>query len=358
MDMSVSEQIRAAKDALSQSAVKDLLLGNGGGVPVTGQYYDLIRAQQQVRTGAPSALTNPFIRGINNQRGGVKSFAAANYKYPSGQMVIGAALAGCPSCAAKGLGRVGTGVAKDEGSDFTFTVPAAKVNAAFPEGSVDYSLMNVSWMSSMGPFKYLDSGHGCRTQMTNNSGGEVLGLKTGTFNYKNTDKMRRIKAAAVVQAMNDAGIALTVPNLYFYGQLKAHDVGELTNLMKQYPPGSQLPGNLLGDGSGERSYYCRADFDMASFTDPKKVEQAISLAQEAYKKAQPPAQQQPPTGGYTGPMGPGQYGQGGYAQYGQGGYGNYGKYGQEQGMSTGTKVAIGVGVVAALGAAAYFMMRK
>lgn len=87
---SVSERLRREKE---------LLLGSGPAVPVTGQYYDVIRATQQVRTRAPQALTNAFVRGINNKVGGVKSFAAANYNYPSGQMVIGASLAGmCGSC--------------------------------------------------------------------------------------------------------------------------------------------------------------------------------------------------------------------------------------------------------------------
>jgi hypothetical protein len=93
-DMSVSEQIRLAKEALARPAVRDQLLTSFQPVPVTGQYYDLIRATQQVRTSAPPALTNAFVRGINNKAGGVKSFAAAGYNYPSGQMVIGAALAG------------------------------------------------------------------------------------------------------------------------------------------------------------------------------------------------------------------------------------------------------------------------
>jgi len=96
MPVSVSEQIRAAKEALKQPAVRDALLTSTQPVPVTGQYYDMIRAGQQVRTSAPPALTNPYVRGINNKAGGVKSFAAANYNYPSGQMVIGAALAGSP----------------------------------------------------------------------------------------------------------------------------------------------------------------------------------------------------------------------------------------------------------------------
>ena len=83
--MSVSEQ---------QRKLKELLLGGGRPMPITGQYYDVIRASQQVRTSAPRALTNAAVRGINNKAGGVRSFAAANYNYPSGQMVIGASLAG------------------------------------------------------------------------------------------------------------------------------------------------------------------------------------------------------------------------------------------------------------------------
>jgi hypothetical protein len=99
-EMSVSEQMRLAREALARPAVRDQLLTSFQPVPVTGQYYDVIRATQQVRTSAPPALTNAFVRGINNKAGGVKSFAAAGYNYPSGQMVIGAALAGmpCPSC--------------------------------------------------------------------------------------------------------------------------------------------------------------------------------------------------------------------------------------------------------------------
>lgn len=94
--VSVSEQIRAAREALSAPAVRQALLTSTQPVPVTGQYYDVIRAGQQVRTSAPPALTNAYVRGINNKAGGVKSFAASNYNYPSGQMVIGAALAGSP----------------------------------------------------------------------------------------------------------------------------------------------------------------------------------------------------------------------------------------------------------------------
>lgn len=94
---SVSERLRREKE---------LLLGNGPAVPITGQYYDVIRATQQVRTSAPRALTNAFVRGINNKSGGVKSFAAANYNYPSGQMVIGASLAGmCGSCGSPAMER-------------------------------------------------------------------------------------------------------------------------------------------------------------------------------------------------------------------------------------------------------------
>ena len=92
-DESVSERLRREKE---------LLLGNGPAVPITGQYYDVIRATQQVRTRAPQALTNGFIRGINNKTGGVKSFAAATYNYPSGQMVIGASLAGASMCGSCG----------------------------------------------------------------------------------------------------------------------------------------------------------------------------------------------------------------------------------------------------------------
>lgn len=84
-EASVSELTRAQKEILANTSAT---------VPVTGQYYDLIRAGQQVQTGAPKALTDAYVRGIRNKAGGVKSFAAAGYNYPSGQMVIGAALAG------------------------------------------------------------------------------------------------------------------------------------------------------------------------------------------------------------------------------------------------------------------------
>lgn len=84
-DVSVSELTRAQKEILANTSAT---------VPVTGQYYDLIRAGQQVQTSAPAALTNAYVRGVRNKAGGVKSFAAAGYNYPSGQMVIGAALAG------------------------------------------------------------------------------------------------------------------------------------------------------------------------------------------------------------------------------------------------------------------------
>jgi hypothetical protein len=95
--VSVSEQTRIAKEALKQEAIASILMGEGGAVPVTGNYYDAIRARQQVRTSAPANLTNQFVRGLYNKKGGVKSFAAANYDYPSQQMVIGAALAGLGS---------------------------------------------------------------------------------------------------------------------------------------------------------------------------------------------------------------------------------------------------------------------
>lgn len=95
-EMSVSEQMRLAREALAAPAVRAALLTSSQPVPVTGQYYDVIRAGQQVRTSAPPALTNAFTRGVHNKAGGVKSFAAAGYNYPSGQMVIGAALAGMP----------------------------------------------------------------------------------------------------------------------------------------------------------------------------------------------------------------------------------------------------------------------
>jgi hypothetical protein len=83
----VADVVRKQRDALLYSDSK---------VPLTGQYYDIFRATQQVRTSAPANLTNAYIRGIQNKAGGVKSFAASTYQYPSGQMVIGAALAGIP----------------------------------------------------------------------------------------------------------------------------------------------------------------------------------------------------------------------------------------------------------------------
>jgi hypothetical protein len=98
---SVSAATRRAKEALADEEIRKLLLGSRQEVPVTGQYYDVIRATQQVRTGAPPALTNQFVRGIFNKAGGVHSFAAANYSYPSGQMVIGAALAGLGNVTAR-----------------------------------------------------------------------------------------------------------------------------------------------------------------------------------------------------------------------------------------------------------------
>jgi hypothetical protein len=321
VEESVSEATRRAKEALAAQEVKSILLGSGEYVPVTGQYYDMIRAAQQVRTRAPRALTNQFVRGVYNKAGGVKSFAAANYSYPSGQMVIGAALAG-------GLGRVGKGVEVDGTSDFTFSVPAATVNAAFPESQINFALMNISWMSGKGP---VISGNGCRTQMTNNAGAPVLGLKTGTFTYKNADKMRRIKAAAVIQAMANVGLSLTIPNLYFYGQVKAHDVGELESIMRQYPPGSTLPGNLLGDGSGDRSFYCRTDFDLSSFASPETVNLAIQAASAAAGSND--------TGGGSGG--------GGY------GYDPY-RQPQEEGMSTAMIVGLSVAGLAVVGAAIYF----
>jgi hypothetical protein len=133
-EMSVSEQMRLAREALARPAVRDQLLTSFQPVPVTGQYYDVIRATQQVRTSAPPALTNAFVRGINNKAGGVKSFAAAGYNYPSGQMVIGAALAGmpCPSCGspsedrkAQMAGLLGLGAAA-EASDLAQALEEAK----------------------------------------------------------------------------------------------------------------------------------------------------------------------------------------------------------------------------------------
>lgn len=85
---SVSDSIRKQRDAL--------LVSSGSGVPVTGQYYDLIRAGQQVQTSAPTAFTNAKVRGVFNKAGGVRSFSAAGYSYPSGQMVIGAGLSAAP----------------------------------------------------------------------------------------------------------------------------------------------------------------------------------------------------------------------------------------------------------------------
>lgn len=85
---SVAEAVRKQKDAI--------LYSDGSNTPLTGQYYDVMRATQQVRTSAPSAFTNAGIRGIRNQYGGVKSYAAATYNYPSGQMVIGAGLSAVP----------------------------------------------------------------------------------------------------------------------------------------------------------------------------------------------------------------------------------------------------------------------
>jgi hypothetical protein len=85
---SVADAVRKQKDAI--------LYSDGSDVPLTGQYYDLMRATQQVRTAAPTAFTNAGIRGIRNQYGGVKSYAAAGYNYPSGQMVIGAGLSAVP----------------------------------------------------------------------------------------------------------------------------------------------------------------------------------------------------------------------------------------------------------------------
>lgn len=98
--MAASQPIRPVREESVSERLrreKELLLGNGPAVPITGQYYDAIRATQQVRTSAPRALTNAFVRGINNKAGGVRSFAAANYQYPSGQMVIGASLQGFSS---------------------------------------------------------------------------------------------------------------------------------------------------------------------------------------------------------------------------------------------------------------------
>ena len=93
-EMSVSEATRRAKEALAQPEIRAILMGEGRRVPVTGAYYDDIRARQQVGTSAPRSLTNQFARGEFNKRGGVKSFAASRYNYPSRQMVIGSTLAG------------------------------------------------------------------------------------------------------------------------------------------------------------------------------------------------------------------------------------------------------------------------
>jgi hypothetical protein len=84
----VADAVRRQRDSY--------LVSDSSAAPLTGQYYDMLRATQQIRTHAPSAYTNAGIRGIRNQYGGVKSYAAAGYNYPSGQMVIGAGLAAIP----------------------------------------------------------------------------------------------------------------------------------------------------------------------------------------------------------------------------------------------------------------------
>jgi hypothetical protein len=167
-----------------------------------------------------------------------------------------------------GLGYVGRGVNPCTGfadctkitGDFEFTVPASIVNSKFP--SIDYSKMNTSWMSGT---------EGCQTDITNKSGGKVFGLnlKDGdTDSYSNANAIRRVKAAAVVQALYNVGgeAYLTLPNLYTYGAMKAHNISELVSHIRTYgvagSGGTRPPDSLFGDGSGSRSTYCK--FDMPS----------------------------------------------------------------------------------------------
>lgn len=161
---SVSDATRLAREALANAEVQGILMGEGGRVPITGNYYDAIRAQYQVRTQAPSALTNQFVRGVFNTRGGVKSFAAANYKYPSQQMVIGAALAGVRPGAALDP-RVAMVIAarraRRDASAPAQSSPAPAPAQSQPQSSPPSSSSSASSASS-GQSMYCAGGRACR----------------------------------------------------------------------------------------------------------------------------------------------------------------------------------------------------
>jgi hypothetical protein len=184
-----------------------------------------------------------------------------------------------------GLGRIGKGVERcwgfncpDETGDFEFTVPASIVNSKLT--GIDYLKMNTSWMSGTA---------GCQTEITNKSGGKVFGLAIddGDSNsYNNANAIRRVKAAAVAQALYKVGgeAYLTLPNLYTYGAMKAHDVRELEQLIRTYGTADRIaasaqkpPDTLFGDGSSSRSSSCKFDMGkMPSLDDVAKVWDTVS----------------------------------------------------------------------------------
>lgn len=270
--------IGAASVADAVRMQKDAYLASGDGLPITGPDY-----VQKIRMDAAGDL---YVAPPSMPTAG---YAAAFYNRPNEKMKVGAALAGTPfpggtdpawlrgskyyipqspaehrkaqMATLMGLGRIGTGVAAGETSDFTFNVPPEKLGEI--NGKYDPKLMNITWMSG---------DLGCRTDVDNQTGQNVLGLKPGKSSYASAEGIYKVKAAAVVQAMYEAGVPLTLTNLYTYGSLKAHDVGELINLMNQYPPGTAIPSNLRDDGSGTRSLFCRrSDLPLPSFEDACKA---------------------------------------------------------------------------------------
>lgn len=198
---------------------RDALLYSDSRVPLTGQYYDKFRATQQVRTSAPASLTNAQVRGINNKAGGVKSFAAATYQYPSGQMVIGAALAGMDVSTQTRLARsrlAGLGA------------------APFDDSNIDTSRI------SSGPLSF---GLGADSE-----DGITCGKQVGGCVQVKVLRVRKALAAAGHDPSDDNAV------LYF-GAMKWASIDSLTKAVQQYwdlyLKGEKAPDNnyadLLGD---------------------------------------------------------------------------------------------------------------
>jgi hypothetical protein len=200
-------------------AQKDALLYSDSRVPLTGQYYDKFRATQQVRTRAPAEFTNAQVRGINNKAGGVKSFAAATYSYPSGQMVIGAALAGMDVSTQTRLARsrlAGLGA------------------ATFDDSNIDTSRISAGVL-----------GFGADEE-----DGAVCGKdsgKGGCVQVK-VNRVRKALAAAGKDPNNDAAV------LYF-GAMRWGTIDSLTKAVQQYwdlfLKGERAPDSNYADLLGE-----------------------------------------------------------------------------------------------------------